>query len=191
MIRAVFGGFAVLAALTVFSFARAADEHGHKHAPEPVTEGVAFLVPMKASGVAGIIVLKQGKDHVHLTGEVTGLKPGKHGFHIHMFGDLRAADGISAGGHYNPHGHPHGGPDAKERHEGDLGNLDANDKGVAKVDVKAGHVNLADILGRSLVVHADPDDLTSQPAGNAGPRIAIGVIGRGEVKAPAAAATKK
>jgi Cu-Zn family superoxide dismutase len=190
MIRTVFGGLAVLAALAVFTLARAADDHGHKHAPEPVNEGVALLVPMKASGVAGTIVLKQGKGSVQLSGEVTGLKPGKHGFHIHMFGDLRAPDGISAGGHYNPHGHPHGGPEAKEHHEGDLGNLDANDQGVAKVDVKADHVELADILGRSLVVHADADDLKTQPAGNAGPRIAIGVIGRGEVKAPAAA-TKK
>ena len=84
------------------------------------------LVP-KASGdgVAGTIVLKQEKGYVQVTGEVTGLKPGKHGFHIHMFGDQRAADGMSAGGHYNPHGHPHGGPDSKEHHEGDLGNIEA------------------------------------------------------------------
>ena len=69
-----------------------------------------------------------------MTGEVTGLKPGKHGFHIHMFGDLRAADGMSAGGHYNPHGHPHGGPESKEHHEGDLGNIEADAQGVAKVE---------------------------------------------------------
>jgi Cu-Zn family superoxide dismutase len=186
MIRTVFSGLAVVAAFAVITLARAADEHGHKHPPEPVNEAVAVLVPMKASGVAGTIVLKQEKGAVRLTGEVTGLKPGKHGFHIHMFGDLRAADGMSVGGHYNPHGRPHGGPESKERHEGDLGNLDANPQGVARVDARADHVELADILGRSLVVHGDADDLKSQPAGNAGPRIAIGVIGRGEVKAPAA-----
>ncbi len=190
MIRSVLVGSVALVALALFAVSRAADTHGHAHTPEAVKEAVAVLVPMKASGVAGTIVLTQGKGSVQLTGEVTGLKPGKHGFHIHMFGDLRAADGMSAGGHYNPHGHPHGGPEAKEHHEGDLGNLDANDQGVAKVDVKAEHVELADILGRSLVVHGDADDLKSQPAGNAGPRIAIGVIGRGEVKAPAAAGKK-
>src|SRR6185295_12255844 len=95
------------------------------------------LVPMKDSGVKGVILLKQEKDHVLVSGEVSGLKPGKHGFHIHMFGDLRAPDGMSAGGHYNPHGEPHGGPDSKEHHEGDLGNIDADAKGVAKVNVKA------------------------------------------------------
>jgi len=164
--------------------AGAADDH-HHHA-EAVNEAVVVLVPKAGGdGVAGTLVLKQEKGFVLVTGEVTGLKPGKHGFHIHMFGDLRAADGMSAGGHYNPHGHPHGGPEAKEHHEGDLGNLDANDKGVAKVNVKATHVALADVLGRSLVVHADADDLKSQPAGNAGPRIAVGVIARAEVKAPA------
>src|SRR3954453_13136372 len=93
-----------------------ADEHEHKH--EDVREAVAMLIPMKSSGVAGTIVMKQEKGYVQVTGEVTGLKPGKHGFHIHMFGDLRAPDGMSAGGHYNPHGHPHGGPETKEHHEG-------------------------------------------------------------------------
>jgi Cu-Zn family superoxide dismutase len=178
----------MLAAVSFNTKARAADEHEHK--PENVTEAVAVLMPMKASGVGGTILLKQEKGYVRVTGEVTGLKPGKHGFHIHMFGDLRAADGMSAGGHYNPHGHPHGSPESKERHEGDLGNIDANSAGVAKIDVKADHVELNHVLGRSVVVHGDADDLKSQPAGNAGPRIALGVIGMAEVKAPAGA-TKK
>lgn len=190
MLRNTLIGGAALTALAMFAMVRAADDHDHKHPPEPVKEAVAVLVPMKASGVSGTLVLTQGKGFVQVSGEVKGLTPGKHGFHIHQFGDLRAPDGMSVGGHYNPHGHPHGGPEAKEHHEGDLGNLDANAQGLAKVDVKAGHVELAEILGRSLVVHGDADDLKSQPAGNAGPRIAIGVIGRGEVKAPAAG-TKK
>src|SRR5215218_2470289 len=112
---------------------------------QQVLMAVALLMPMKDSKVGGTITLVQEKGYVQVTGEVTGLTPGKHGFHIHMYGDLRAPDGMSAGGHYNPHGHPHGGPDAKEHHEGDLGNVDANDKGVAKVDVKADHVELADL----------------------------------------------
>ena len=141
---------------------------------------VALLMPMKDSKTGGTITLTQEKGYVLVAGEVTGLTPGKHGFHIHMFGDLRAPDGMSAGGHYNPQNHPHGGPDAKEHHEGDLGNIEANDEGVAKVNVKAMGVDLGKIVGRSIVVHAKADDLKSQPAGDAGPRIAVGVIGLAE-----------
>jgi len=187
MIKRVISFFTVLSAAGFASSLPAAE---HEHKPDPISEAVAVLVPMKSSGVGGTILLKQEKGSVKVTGEVTGLKPGKHGFHIHMFGDLRAPDGMSAGGHYNPHGHPHGGVDSKERHEGDLGNIEANDSGVAKVNVNADHVNLHEILGRTVVVHGDADDLKSQPAGNAGPRIALGVIGRAEVKAPAGS-TKK
>jgi len=190
MIRKVFKFSTMLATLGLAAVAYAADKHDHEHEAVQINEAVAVLVPMKNSGVSGTILLKQEKGYVLVTGEVSGLKPGKHGFHIHMFGDLRAADGISAGGHYNPHGHPHGGPESKEKHEGDLGNIDANDKGVATINAKADHVELHHIVGRSLVVHGDADDLKSQPAGNAGPRIAVGVIGLAEVKAPAAA-TKK
>jgi Cu-Zn family superoxide dismutase len=181
---------ALLAALWLVAVTRGADEHDHKHEAADIKDAVAVLVPMKNSGVAGVVLFKQEKGYVNVTGEVTGLKPGKHGFHVHMFGDLRAVDGMSAGGHYDPHGHKHGGPDAKERHEGDLGNLEANAQGVAKVNVKANGVELHHVVGRSIVVHGDADDLTSQPAGNAGPRIALGVIGLAEVKAPAAAGKK-
>ncbi len=188
MIRTILSFCTMLSALGLALVARAADEH--KHEEPHITEAVAILMPMKASGVSGTILLKQEKGYVQVSGEVSGLKPGKHGFHIHMFGDLRAPDGMSAGGHYNPHGLPHGGPDAKEHHEGDLGNIDAGAGGVAKVDVKAAGVELHHIIGRSLVVHGDADDLTSQPAGNAGPRIGVGVIGLAEVKAPAPAIKK-
>jgi Cu-Zn family superoxide dismutase len=177
----------MLSALVFAAASRAADDHDHEHKLEPISEAVAVIAPTKASKseVAGVIVLKQEKGYVQVTGEVSGLTPGEHGFHIHMFGDLRSADGMSLGGHYNPHGHPHGGPESKERHEGDLGNIKADAKGVAKVNVKADHVDLRHVLGRSLVVHGDVDDLKSQPAGNAGPRIGVGVIGMAEVKAPA------
>ena len=165
-----------LCALGLPAFVRAADPHDHED--HLIDEAVAVIVPTKASGgnVGGAITLKREKGYVLVTGEVTGLKPGKHGFHIHMFGDLRSPDGMSAGGHYNPHNLPHGGPDAKEHHEGDLGNIEANAQGVAKVDVKATGVDLHHIVGRSIVVHADADDLKSQPAGNAGPRIGVGAI---------------
>ncbi|MGD9648436.1 MAG: superoxide dismutase family protein [Pirellulales bacterium] len=156
--------------------------HAVAHAPVAValvTDAVAVLAPSKASDgkAAGTIVFKAEKGYVLVTGEVTGLTPGKHGFHIHMFGDLRAADGTSAGGHYNPDGHEHGGPDSESHHAGDLGNIEANSEGVAKVQVKSKDLKIQDILGRSVVVHGDADDLKSQPSGNAGPRVALGVIG--------------
>jgi len=171
----------MLSALGIVVVARAADE---KHEVMAIHEAIAVIGPTKASGgnVAGMIVLKQEKGYVLVTGEVSGLSPGKHGFHIHMFGDLRSADGMSLGAHYNPHNKPHGGPESKEHHGGDLGNIEANAQGVATVNVKANDVELHHILGRSIVVHGKADDLKTQPAGDAGPRVGVGVIGLAEVK---------
>jgi Cu-Zn family superoxide dismutase len=149
---------------------------------EAIMMAVALLMPMQNSGVKGTIVLKQEQGAVLVTGEVTGLKPGKHGFHIHMYGDTRAPDGASAGGHYNPGGTDHGAPGAAKHHQGDLGNIEADAQGVAKINVKATGVSLGNIIGRSIVVHADPDDLTTQPSGNAGARVAVGVIALAENK---------
>lgn len=179
-------GSLVLATALVVSACVADDEH---HKAQPIDQAVAVIAPTKASDsdVAGTIVLTQEKGYVQVTGEVTGLAPGEHGFHIHMYGDLRAADGKSAGGHYNPHGKPHGGPTSDKRHEGDLGNIDADSDGVAKVDVKANRLDLHHVLGRSIVVHGGKDDLKSQPSGDAGPRVGIGVIGLAEAKTATAA----
>lgn len=177
----------IISALGLVMTTHAADERQHK--TEPITNAVAVIFPTQAgnSKVAGIVMLKQEKGYVQVTGQVTGLTPGKHGFHIHMFGDVSAPDGTSAGGHYNPLGHSHGGPDSKQRHEGDLGNIEANARGVAKVNARANHVELHDIIGRSIVVHGGVDDLKSQPSGNAGPRVGIGVIGLAETKTTTAA----
>ena len=157
-------------------------QHGHGEAALP-NEAVCVLMAMKDSGVKGTLLLRQQGKDVMVTGEVSGLKPGDHGFHIHQFGDLRAADGASVGGHFNPDGHEHGGVDSHARHAGDLGNIKADKNGVAKVNVKAEGLMLHFVLGRSLVVHADPDDLKTQPSGNSGARIGVGVIGLAEVKA--------
>lgn len=181
MIRSVLSLCTMASALGLAAVAQADD----KHEEVKINEAVAVLVPKAGGdGVAGTLVFKQEKGDVLVTGEVTGLKPGKHGFHIHMFGDLRSADGTSAGDHYNPDGHPHGGPDSKEHHQGDLGNITANDAGVAKVSAKAAGVSLHHVLGRSIIVHANADDFkTQKPPGNAGPRIAVGVIGLAEIPA--------
>lgn len=129
--------------------------------------------------------LQGDSDAVKVTGEVTGLKPGNHGFHIHEFGD-NTNGCTSAGPHFNPHGKEHGAPDAAVRHAGDLGNVVADDSGAAKVDLTDKQISLTgplSILGRTVVVHADTDDLglggheLSKSTGNAGARLACGVIG--------------
>lgn len=152
---------------TAVSTQESADEQG----------GVAVLSPTKGYHVEGTLMLRQEDDMLHVTGEVTGLTPGEHGFHIHQFGDLRDPDGKAAGGHYNPTGERHGSPDSPLHHEGDLGNITADARGVAHVDKVVKGVELQSVLGRSFVVHAGVDDFTSQPSGNAGPRAAVGVIG--------------
>ena len=165
---------------------KATKEH-EKH--DVVTKAIAVLHPLGNSKVAGVIVFTQHGDVVEVRGEVTGLTPGLHGFHIHEFGDGSSPDGNSAGPHFNPGGHKHGGPETAERHAGDLGNIEADEGGKGAVSLKDRHLKLSgphSIIGRSVIVHADPDDLKSQPAGNAGARIAYGVIGIANPKPPAA-----
>lgn len=122
-----------------------------------------------------------------MTGQISGLAPGLHGFHVHQFGDN--TDGCtSAGPHYNPDGAEHGAPDDDKgsRHAGDLGNVEANADGVANFDIKDSLISLngeRSVVGRTMVIHADVDDLgkggheLSKTTGNAGARLACGVIG--------------
>lgn len=134
--------------------------------------------------ISGHLEFHEVADGVHVTGEIKGLTPGKHGFHIHEKGDLSDPALKSAGGHFNPGKHKHGGPDSSEHHAGDFGNITADEKGVAKVDATFKGVSIggADngIVGRSVIVHAKEDDMKSDPAGNAGDRIAGGKIEEGK-----------
>jgi len=157
-------------------------EH-HEHAPveNAATLGhdaVCVLHSTSGSQTAGVIRFRQQDEVVVITVAVSGLLPGsKHAMHIHELGDVRAADGASVGGHYNPEGHDHGGPGSKQHHAGDLGNIAADGAGEARVELRVEGLDFTDILGRSVVVHAHEDDFVTQPSGNAGPRIAVGVIG--------------
>ena len=147
---------------------------------EKTIEAVAVLGHGDAKGMISF-KQKPGKATI-ISGTVTGLSEGKHGFHIHEFGDL--SDGCdSAGGHYNPTGVDHG--DIDNGHVGDLGNIIADSKGVAKFSIKAKRINLqgpTSIVGRAVVVHEDEDDLgkggdeESLKTGNAGNRAGCGVI---------------
>ena len=140
------------------------------------------LAPASGSLVSGSLTLVPMGDGVHITGEVGGLKPGDtRGFHIHEKGDCSAADASSAGGHFNPAGQAHGRSGHGAHHAGDTDNIVANAEGVARVDAHVSGVTLGggaanDIAGRAVIVHAAADDYTSQPTGNAGARVACGVI---------------
>lgn len=141
---------------------------------------VAVLAPTKDSTVSGSVTFTRAESGVKVSVRVTGLAPGKHGFHIHEFGDCSSPDGSAAGGHFNPTGSPHAAPTEAHRHTGDLGNIEANADGVAEldfVDTKAAFEGEGSILGRGVIVHAGADDLKTQPTGAAGGRLACGVVG--------------
>jgi Cu-Zn family superoxide dismutase len=143
-------------------------------------KGIAVLHPASGSQVTGMVTFTATGDGVQVVADVTGLTPGKHGFHIHEFGDCSAPDATSAGSHFNPTHKAHGGPEMKERHIGDLGNLEANAAGKAHLELTDKMLKLtgpSSIVGYAVIVHEKEDDLKSQPVGNAGGRLACGVVG--------------
>lgn len=143
----------------------------------------ANLQPTKSGKAAGTISFTQVGNKVRVHGTVSGLVPGReHGFHIHEAGDCSSGDGLSAKGHFNPYGKPHANPATADRHAGDLPALRADARGNAIVDSELDVITIApgpaSIVGRGLIVHADPDDYKTQPTGNAGARIGCAVIQR-------------
>lgn len=144
------------------------------------TRAVSAVRPTQNSTVEGQVTFTRAEHGVKVSVRLSGLTPGLHGFHVHEFGDCSAADGSSAGGHFNPTGEPHAGPSDARRHTGDLGNIEAGKDGVATleyVDARASFEGDNSILGRGVIVHAKADDLKTQPTGDAGGRLACGVIG--------------
>ncbi|ENN76399.1 superoxide dismutase [Cu-Zn] 2 [Dendroctonus ponderosae] len=147
---------------------------------------VKAVAVLKSEVVNGTVFFSQeGNNPVQVNGSLSGLKEGLHGFHIHEFGD-NTNGCISAGPHFNPNDKEHGGPTDADRHAGDLGNIEANAEGVAKINITDKQISLSganSIIGRTVVVHADPDDLgkggheLSKTTGNAGGRLACAVIG--------------
>lgn len=147
-----------------------------------VARASVVLAPASASLVSGKLTLMAMDGGVHLTGEIGGLAPGStHAIHIHEKGDCTAADATSAGGHFNPAAKAHGRVGHGAHHGGDMDNIVANGEGVAAVNAHAEGVVLGggagnDVVGRAVIVHAAADDYTTQPTGNAGARVACGVI---------------
>jgi Cu-Zn family superoxide dismutase len=170
---------------TVLQSARAAD------AP-PVTSAIAVISPTTGSQAAGTVTFTQTDGGVKVVANITGLSPGKHGFHIHEFGDISdAAKAMSTGGHYDPAGTHHhtlvdaGSSGGEAHHAGDMGNLEADDSGKAHLEIVLAGASLmgpaSPIVGRAVVIHAKADD-GGQPVGNAGGRVGQGVIGVAKAK---------
>jgi len=133
--------------------------------------------------VVGAATLDEVSGGVKIAGRVGGLKPGEHGFHIHAVGRCEPPAFTTAGAHFNPYGKQHGHKNPEGAHAGDFPNLTVGADGTGSIDVTAAGVTLtpgrASLLqpgGTSLVIHADPDDEKTDPAGNSGARIACGVI---------------
>ena len=172
--------FALLAAVAaIVSLAGCGSpRHMQMHGSGP--SAVAVLEPTRGNQAAGTMSFEQQGSNVLVMARVTGLKPNQeHGFHVHEKGDCSSGDGTSAGGHFNPIGKPHG-PQHAEHHAGDMPALKADANGVADVRFILSGVSVgsgpADLIGRGVIVHADPDDYKTQPTGNSGARIACGVI---------------
>lgn len=139
----------------------------------------AQLQPTEGNTTRGTITFSSTEGGIRVVANIQGLPPGPHGFHIHEFGDCSSTDASSAGDHFNPTSHPHGAPEDSLRHVGDLGNIIVGSDSTAhyeRVDPLLALEGPHSIVGKAVVVHANPDDLTSQPSGNAGARMACGVI---------------
>jgi superoxide dismutase, Cu-Zn family len=177
--------FLVILALALFSCGQHKEEQYEPSEimkqPDSVaiTKASAILEPTKGYEAKGTVTFTKVDGGIKIVADVEGLTPGKHGFHIHEKGDCTAPDGSSAGGHFNPDGVKHGGPKDAVRHVGDMGNLIAGKDGKAHyewVDPLMSFSGPHNIIGRGVIVHGGEDDLVSQPSGNAGPRVACGVI---------------
>lgn len=170
--------FAVILAVIAFAAAGCSREQAVKHGE--AGKAIAVLQPTQGSKVQGTVSFAKDGDKVHVVALVQGLTPGPHGFHIHEYGDCSSPDAGSAGGHFNPTGAPHGAPTADRHHAGDFGNIEADASGVARLDLLSPGIKFdgpESILGRAVIVHAEADDLKTQPTGASGARVACGVIG--------------
>ena len=170
-------------AAAIITAALLAGCHGmsRQSAMEEPLQATAALQPTKDSKAFGEATFEQIGDKLHVIVNAQGLTPNQeHGFHIHEKGDC-GNNAINAGGHFNPTGMIHGAPDAVSHHAGDFGNVTAEATGEVHTRFTTHSISLKpndamNAVGHAVVLHGNPDDLTSQPAGNAGPRIACGIV---------------
>jgi Cu-Zn family superoxide dismutase len=143
---------------------------------------VAVVHPTAGQKAEGVVWFIESGDTVKVVADIQGLAHNtEHGFHIHEWGDCTDPAAKSAGGHYNPQGHPHAAPTAEMHHAGDLGNIQSDAQGHAHLEMTLHDVCIRGgenpIIGRAVIVHAKADDLKTQPTGDAGDRVGCGVIG--------------
>jgi len=149
---------------------------------DPTLFADAEISGASGSGVSGQLRFRQDEGVMHIDGTLRGLEPGDHALHVHVVGDCSAPDAASAEGHFAPDDDPHGSPREipAEHHVGDLGNITADETGVAEFEKTDAEMTLGTggytIIDRAIVVHAEADDLVSQPAGDAGDRVGCGVV---------------
>jgi Cu-Zn family superoxide dismutase len=143
---------------------------------------VATMTSRAGLGIVGSVSFSQSEPNTPTAVAVhfEGVESGMHGLHVHEVGDCSAEDFTSAGGHFNPMGVPHGGPEDAERHVGDLGNVECNEDGICHLEIESDLLTVEEgptsVVGRAVILHEKTDDLVSQPTGAAGSRLACGVV---------------
>lgn len=151
-----------------------------------VTKAVATIQPVNGEEVSGVVHFTKTENGVQIEANLSNLSQGKHGFHIHQYGNCsNRKDFTSAGGHYNPMQQSHGSPTADQRHVGDMGNVPAGPEGNGELTYTDNTIRLNgkhSVVGRAIILHAGEDDLESQPSGAAGSRVGCGVIGIAETQ---------
>jgi len=178
----------ILFIIATFAYSVAQDNINNESTAMPDHLGapntaVCVVYPTQGSKVTGTVMFTKVSGGIKVVADIKGLSKGKHGFHIHEVGDCSSADGNAAGAHFNPMAKSHGSPMDAMRHEGDLGNIEADESGKAHleyVDKTISFEGANSIIGRSVIVHQNEDDFKTQPTGNAGARLACGVIGLGK-----------
>ncbi|WP_339697024.1 superoxide dismutase family protein [uncultured Roseivirga sp.] len=184
-------GMLLICAVAAMTFGCSQSKEKSEQQSEPASEKVAEslktvtvdLASKSDSKLKGTVIFKElANGKINIDVNLMNIEPGDHAVHIHAVGDCSAADGTSAGGHWNPMNVAHGNrAEGGDFHQGDIGNLNVREdgNGSLSMDVEGwtiGGDDSTNILNKALIVHAGPDDFTSQPAGAAGPRIGCGVI---------------
>lgn len=169
----------------VCSCTASSQQGAHQHAstaasPAP-SSATAELEGKEGSKISGKVVFKQAGGEVKITAHVSGVEGGgSRGFHLHEVGDCTPPDFTSAGSHFNPSGAPHGAPTAAQHHAGDLGNIQIGADGSGHLELTSRGMTVgpgpSSVVGRAVILHEKADDLTTQPTGNAGGRVACGVV---------------
>ena len=140
----------------------------------------ATIEARSGSTLSGTALFTPTAGGVHIVVEVSNAPQGIHAVHLHEKGDCSAPDATSAGGHFNPTGMAHGSPDAPAHHAGDFGNMTVGEDGHGRLELDSTMLTITpgerSVVGHAIVVHAKPDDMQTQPTGNAGGRIGCGVV---------------